>query len=71
MAKTTFFSFKPLGPIAPGSSPPWPGSMTTTILRLMLDLFCGVALGRVSSGLGIVVCAVTVVEPSVLTLPLL
>ena len=26
---TTSFSYRPLGPIAPGSSPPWPGSITT------------------------------------------
>ncbi|SAQ09056.1 Uncharacterised protein [Klebsiella oxytoca] len=30
MAMVTFFSFSPLGPMAPGSWPPWPASIATT-----------------------------------------
>ena len=30
---TTSFSFRPLGPMAPGSSPPWPGSSATMMSR--------------------------------------
>ena len=33
MASTTSFSRRPLGPMAPGSSPPWPGSSATMIRR--------------------------------------
>ena len=33
---TTSFSRSPVGPIAPGSSPPWPGSIATTTRRSML-----------------------------------
>ncbi len=33
IASTTSFSRRPLGPIAPGSSPPWPGSRATMISR--------------------------------------
>ena len=29
IASTTSFSFSPVGPIAPGSFPPWPGSIIT------------------------------------------
>jgi hypothetical protein len=34
IVSTTFFSFSPVGPIAPGSFPPWPGSSMTTIFPL-------------------------------------
>ena len=33
IASTTSFSRRPLGPMAPGSSPPWPGSSATMIRR--------------------------------------
>jgi hypothetical protein len=33
IARTTSFSCSPLGPLAPGSSPPWPGSIATTTRR--------------------------------------
>ena len=33
MASTTSFSRSPVGPMAPGSSPPWPGSMATMTSR--------------------------------------
>ena len=32
-ASTTSFSRSPLGPMAPGSSPPWPGSIATMVKR--------------------------------------
>ena len=44
---TTSFSRRPVGPTAPGSSPPWPGSMATITRRLMLR--CSSA-GRVVGG---------------------
>jgi len=46
-----FFSYVPLRPIAPGSSPPCPGSIAIVIrLRLAADLGAGRAAGARSDG---------------------
>jgi hypothetical protein len=42
IASTMSFSRVPDGPIAPGSSPPWPGSSATVIRRVTL---CGAGAG--------------------------
>ena len=44
-ARTTSFSRSPLGPTAPGSSPPWPGSIATTIRRSTLPACGGATAG--------------------------
>ena len=41
IASTTSFSRGPLGPMAPGSSPPWPGSSATMIRRSIFDCASG------------------------------
>ena len=40
ICKTTSFSLVPRGPIAPGSSPPWPGSSATMMKRSPSWLGC-------------------------------
>ena len=50
-ASTTSFSRSPLGPMAPGSSPPWPGSSATTTSRSMLR--CSSGSSTVAGGVGV------------------
>ena len=50
ICSTTFFSCVPLGPMAPGSSPPWPGSSATTIRRSVLPGLPGACLAGLPAG---------------------
>ncbi len=53
IARTTSFSCSPLGPLAPGSSPPWPGSIATTTRRSIFACArCGGSAAPGPRGLG-------------------
>ena len=48
-ASTTSFSRKPVGPMAPGSSPPWPASIATSTSRRALRAGAGSARAATSA----------------------
>ena len=58
-ASTTSFSRKPLGPTAPGSSPPWPGSNATMIKRSTRRCSAGVGAAGRAAGVGSAGCVGT------------
>jgi len=63
MARTTSFSCRPVGPVAPGSSPPWPGSMAMTSRRSTLRFSSGVS-GRAANGAWVSIVEVSMPGPA-------
>jgi hypothetical protein len=52
MDRTTSFSRSPVGPMAPGSSPPWPGSIATMTSYSAMQFVDTLMVSRITPGLG-------------------